>query len=365
LATVKTAVATTATATGATSTAAMLAKGAMKAMYLAKVKMVAAVAAASLVVAGGGAIVAQEVAERKAAEQPPAMVVQPAVNVDEIDLMTVKSLTPAQAAAIVKRQEGKPSLPDGIEKEDAALRAAGATPEQIQRLGTERQGAYFNLREFLGCTVEPEWFRLGNRFREFLALPALTALTPEVAAELTKFNGHHLSLSGLTTLSADAAKAVAQFKEEGGLHLNGLTTLSAAATKGLAEFKGQLTLGGPGMLAVCRARTVAEFKCGVLFLNGITSLSTTDAKALAEFKVSLLAINDLTTLSAETAKALAEFRGHTLQIRVPTLSAEAAKALAEFKGALLLPGLTTLSPEAAAALAAKVELPPNLRPPKP
>jgi RNA polymerase sigma factor (sigma-70 family) len=49
LATVKTAVATTATATGATTTAAMLAKGAMKAMYLAKVKMVAAIAAAVIV----------------------------------------------------------------------------------------------------------------------------------------------------------------------------------------------------------------------------------------------------------------------------------------------------------------------------
>jgi RNA polymerase sigma factor (sigma-70 family) len=67
LATVKTAAATTATAAGATSTAAMLAKGAMKAMYLAKVKMVALVTAASLVVAGGGAIVAQEVAAHREA----------------------------------------------------------------------------------------------------------------------------------------------------------------------------------------------------------------------------------------------------------------------------------------------------------
>ena len=49
LATVKTAVATTATATTATSTAAMLAKGAMKAMFIEKVKMVAAVAAAVVV----------------------------------------------------------------------------------------------------------------------------------------------------------------------------------------------------------------------------------------------------------------------------------------------------------------------------
>jgi hypothetical protein len=49
LATVKTAVATTATATGASSTAAMLAKGAMKAMLIAKVKLVAAIAAAVIV----------------------------------------------------------------------------------------------------------------------------------------------------------------------------------------------------------------------------------------------------------------------------------------------------------------------------
>ena len=49
LAVVKTAAATTATATGTTSTAAMLAKGAMKAMFIAKVKMVAAAAAAVIV----------------------------------------------------------------------------------------------------------------------------------------------------------------------------------------------------------------------------------------------------------------------------------------------------------------------------
>jgi RNA polymerase sigma factor (sigma-70 family) len=49
LAVVKTAAATTATATGATTTAAMLAKGAMKAMFIAKVKMVAAIAAAVIV----------------------------------------------------------------------------------------------------------------------------------------------------------------------------------------------------------------------------------------------------------------------------------------------------------------------------
>ena len=64
LATVKTAVATTATATAATTTAAMLAKGAMKAMFIAKVKMVAAVAAA-VVVTGTAVPVGLAVAQAK------------------------------------------------------------------------------------------------------------------------------------------------------------------------------------------------------------------------------------------------------------------------------------------------------------
>jgi tetratricopeptide (TPR) repeat protein len=67
LATVKTAVATTATATTTTTTAVMLAKGAMKAMYLAKIKMVAAVAA---VIAVGGAGVTTYVAVVKEQAKP-------------------------------------------------------------------------------------------------------------------------------------------------------------------------------------------------------------------------------------------------------------------------------------------------------
>jgi formylglycine-generating enzyme required for sulfatase activity len=71
LATVKAAVATTATATGATSTAAILAKGAMKAMFIAKVKMVAAVVAA-VVVTGTVVPVGIAVAQAVGKEAKPA-----------------------------------------------------------------------------------------------------------------------------------------------------------------------------------------------------------------------------------------------------------------------------------------------------
>jgi RNA polymerase sigma factor (sigma-70 family) len=73
LATVKTAAATTATATGATTTAGMLAKGAMKAMFIAKVKMVAAVVAVSVGVLGGGGVAAVHAVAQQVAPQGKAM----------------------------------------------------------------------------------------------------------------------------------------------------------------------------------------------------------------------------------------------------------------------------------------------------
>jgi TolA-binding protein len=78
LAAVKTAVATTATATGATTTAGMLAKGAMKAMFIAKVKLVAAIAAAVIVTGTAvpvGIAVAQAVSKDEAPKTNTASVV--------------------------------------------------------------------------------------------------------------------------------------------------------------------------------------------------------------------------------------------------------------------------------------------------
>ena len=137
LATVKTAVATTATATGATSTAGLLAKGAMKAMFIAKVKMVAAMVAASLVVAGSGAIVAQEVAQRKAADN-------------------VESLQPLSAADAVVRIPFLAKAPtidglfragewDAASTATASGSATGASSRAVQlrfHLGYDKENLY-------------------------------------------------------------------------------------------------------------------------------------------------------------------------------------------------------------------------------
>jgi RNA polymerase sigma factor (sigma-70 family) len=96
LATVKTAVATTATATTATTTAAMLAKGAMKAMYLAKIKMVAAVAAV-IAVGGAGVTTYVAVAKEQAKPEPQMAAAQPKPSAAEAG---VKSAGVAVAQAV-------------------------------------------------------------------------------------------------------------------------------------------------------------------------------------------------------------------------------------------------------------------------
>ena len=145
----------------------------------------------------------------------------------------------------------------------------------------------------------------------------LKQLTPKMAKLLLLSLGDlgdetrvgDLDLSGLTTLDAETAKALAEFKGFG-LSLEGLTTLDAETAKALAELKGES-----------------------LHLHGLTTLDAETAKALGEFKGSVLDLGALTTLDAETAKALAEFEGESLYLRgLTTLDAETAKVLAEFKG---------------------------------
>jgi RNA polymerase sigma factor (sigma-70 family) len=94
LATVKTAVATTATATGASSTAAMLAKGAMKAMFIAKVKMVAAIAAAVIVT--GTAVPVGIAVAQAAGKAAPASTNAPAIG-EDAKAMFLRAMVQAKA----------------------------------------------------------------------------------------------------------------------------------------------------------------------------------------------------------------------------------------------------------------------------
>ena len=80
------------------------------------------------------------------------------------------------------------------------------------------------------------------------------------AHTLADFQGKVLHLSGLTTLDADTAKALARSTAWSG-YLPSLTTLDADTAKALADFQGK-----------------------ELHLNGLTSLDTDVAKALSALR---------------------------------------------------------------------------------
>ena len=131
-------------------------------------------------------------------------------------------------------------------------------------------------------------------------------LTVEQAKELAHQKGGRLYLDGLTTLSDEAAKALA--KHEGYLRLNGLTTLSDEAAKALAQHEGSLSLGSISFsLTPDSALGWATLLQGQL--DAVTALDSPDsvsiAKALATRK-GRLSLPNLKKLSPKTLSALIE-----------------------------------------------------------
>lgn len=225
----------------------------------------------------------------------------------------------------------------------------------------------------------------------------IKSLTPEQARKLVaELKGEYLTLSGLTALDVETAKALAEFKGDrlGSLNLNGLTTLDVETAKALAEFKGKdLRLCGLTTLDAGTARALAGLQAWHAELPKLTTLDVTTAKALAEFSRDSLILHGLTTIDADAAKALAQHLEQLtlrndfveqligeLPFNADTASTHAAlqngdlKAvialdspdsvaiannLAARKGSLRLPNLKRISPKALTALIEKrdVEIP--------
>jgi hypothetical protein len=174
---------------------------------------------------------------------------------------------------------------------------------------------------------------------------------------LAQHKGRRLYLNGLTTLSAEAATALAQHK--GALFLNGLTTLSAEAATALAQHEGrELALDGLTTLSDETAKALAQYK-GDLSLNGLSTLSDEAAKALAQHKDRLFLESISFSLTADSALAWAAlFRGQLAGITALDSpdSVAIAKALATRKGPLSLPNLKKLSPKTLSALLEKEDI---------
>jgi mono/diheme cytochrome c family protein len=187
-------------------------------------------------------------------------------------------------------------------------------------------------------------------------LPALKTLSPEVAKALAKGRGH-VVLNGLTTLPDDIALVMGGKNSNTDLHLNGLTSLTPVAAKEICQRWGDLYLNGLTTISVESLMALAEHKAGgnsrpLVYLKGLTTLSDDGAAVLAAWPKWSGELPTLPTLSEKVAAALAASRNWDGKLSaVKTLSADAARALAQRKGNLSLDGLTSLSDEVAAALA--------------
>jgi len=167
-------------------------------------------------------------------------------------------------------------------------------------------------------------------------------------------------LNGLTTLDADTAKALAEFKGWS-LGLSGLTTLDAASAKRLVEFKGVLHLDGLTRFDADTVKALTEFKGQRLSLGRLTALSEEATKALTQQNGFSLSLHGLTTLDADTAKALAATEKWDGDLSAVTAldtpdSVAIAKALATRKGPLKLPNLKKILPKTLSALIAKEDV---------
>jgi hypothetical protein len=183
------------------------------------------------------------------------------------------------------------------------------TPERARKLATEFSGVSVAVGIGGNSPANPRP-RSGFGVTESRCLPlnGLKSIDKETAKELAGYSRGPLLLDGLTTLDADTATALVEFKHR--LYLDGLTTLDAETAKGFANVM-FLNLAGLSALDARTAKVLAASPKWNGQLPKITTLDTPDsvvvAKALATRK-GPLSLPSLKKISPKTLSALIEKR---------------------------------------------------------
>lgn len=170
--------------------------------------------------------------------------------------------------------------------------------------------------------------------QSFIGFKRLTSMSAEVAGILAFYDGCLCLSSLVDDLPEDVAAALAKHKGQGGVILSGLTRLLPGTVAALADYKG-----------------------GIINLDGVTSLSDEAAAELGKYlgraKVSLH-LCGLTSLSDSAAVWLAKYLGRfesSLYLDgLTSLSVRAARELAKCQGILQLQGVARPSEEVLAIL---------------
>lgn len=182
----------------------------------------------------------------------------------------------------------------------------------------------------------------------------VTAIDDEAAVVLGKRN-FYLPLNKLRQLSVTAAKALAQTDSH--LCLDSLTSLTPELLDALAnrpKDSQSLSLNGLTTVTVDEARTLAQVACYRLELS-LTSLPDAIAKILGQ-REGHLTLDKLPTISDAAAAELAKIGGDLSLNGLTTLSDKAAKSLSKHAGSsLYLDGLASLSQAACVMLSKKLD----------
>ncbi|MFM8735618.1 MAG: hypothetical protein ACKOC8_10540 [Pirellulales bacterium] len=272
------------------------------------------------------------------------------------------AVAPAASAEAIGRilahRDGLPSVHAERPAIDAALAAAGVDADTVAALWSEVERAVLpgvgsRLDSFLFLTGEPRWLGLRERFAEFLVLPGVTAVTPEIAAALAPYEGY-VSLPGIAELTPESAAALAAFGADSwsaGVELPAITTLSPDAARALARCRALLVLPGMRELAPDAAQALALHEGVGLVIGGIGRLPVDVAERLGGCQSAQgLLLPDLVVLDSTTLARRLSRQDTIFLPAVRSLEPGIAATLAGRSHRIALDGLEELDTATAAAL---------------
>ncbi len=231
-----------------------------------------------------------------------------------LDLEGLKTLRPALAECLARARgplflDGLKRLPDEV-AEALARHAGWLALNGLTRLSPAAAAALARRRIV----------KDGSRVKNCLSLDGLSQLPEDVAAALVAYRGA-LSLGGLTDLSPNVARLFAshlpavELGDEILLHLDGLTSLSAEAAMAIAAYPGGLSLNGLRSPEPDCLRSLTKHAGGVLSLGRLRTMPD-DVAAMFAARRGMLFVPQLDEISP---KARAILRSNPL-IDLPAIS---------------------------------------------
>lgn len=149
------------------------------------------------------------------------------------------------------------------------------------------------------------------------SLYGLEELSPPVARALATSSRQSLRINGVKSLNAESAEALATFKGKW-LNLDGITTLDPKAAEALTAFPGHVTTDGLTSLSADTARALARVTKWRGWMPNITALEASDSLAVAEAlggSTGPVGLPNLKRLSPKTFAALKKKKGIDLPPR--------------------------------------------------